>query len=105
MENRELTPVVEMINNIQFIAAAYNQIWTIKVYDTYCGKKTIAFVDERSGEEKLVFHNPDEKMALLIEEIRESDWMQVKEKYLVSDNFADTRVHLCEKEDVCLYHN
>lgn len=105
MENRELTTVVEMINNIQFIAAAYKQIWTIKVYDTACGKKTIAFVDERSGEEKLVFHNPDEKMALLIEEIRESDWMQVKEKYLVSDNFADTRVRLCEKEDVYLYHN
>lgn len=105
MENRELTTVVEMINNIQFIAAAYNQIWTIKVYDNSCGKKTIAFVDERSGEEKLVFHNPDEKMALLIEEICESDWMQVKEKYLVSDNFVDTRIHLCEKEDAYLYHN
>lgn len=101
MEIQKLATVVEMINNIQFIAAAYNQIWTIKVYDTPCGKQTIAFVDERSGEEKLVFHNPDEKMALLMGEIRESGWMQVKEKYLASDNFVDTRVRLCEKEYTC----
>jgi len=105
MEKQELTTVVEMINNIQFIAAAYNQIWTIKVYDTPCDKKTIAFVDERSGEEKLVFHNPDEKMALLMEEIRESSWMQVKEKYLASGGFAETRVHLCEKECQCHCHD
>lgn len=105
MKNQELTTVVEMINNIQFIAAAYNQIWTIKVYNTPCGKKTIAFVDERSGEEKLVFHNPDEKMTLLMEEIRKFDWMQVKEKYLASSEFADTRVRLCEKECQCYCHD
>lgn len=105
MENRELAIVVEMINNIQFIAAAYNQIWTIKIYDTPCGEQTIAFVDERSGEEKLVFHNPDKKMALLMEEIRKYGWMQVKEKYLTSGDFADTRVHLCEKECTCHCHD
>lgn len=105
MENLECTTVVEMINNIQFIAAAYNQIWTIKICDTPCGKKTIAFVDERSGEEKLVFHHPDEKMALLMEEIRESGWMQVKEKYLASDEFSDARVHLCDKECQCHCHD
>lgn len=105
MKNQELTTVVEMINNIQFIAAAYNQIWTIKVYDTPCGKKTIAFIDERSNEEKLVFHNPDKKMALLMEKIRESSWAQVKEKYLISSDFVDTRVRLCEKEYTCHCHN
>ena len=98
MENKDLTAVVELINHIQFIAAAYSQIWTIKVYDIPNGKKTVAFIDERSGEEKLVFHNPDEKMALLIKEICESDWMQVKEKYLASGNLTDTRIHLCEKQ-------
>lgn len=105
MQHQELIAVVEMINNIQFIAAAYNQIWTIKIYDTPCGKKTIAFVDERSGEEKLVFHNPDEKMALLMEEIRELGWMQVKEDYLASSEFADARLHLCEKECTCHCHD
>lgn len=102
--NEELITVVELINNIQFIAAAYNQIWTIKVYDTPCGKKTIAFIDERSDEEKLVFHNPDEKMALLINEIRAIGWMQVKEKYLVSDEFSTSRVYLCEKDCTCHCH-
>ena len=96
-KNQELIPVVELVNNIQFIAAAYNQIWTIKIYDTPCGEKTIAFVDERSEEEKLVFHNPDKKMAMLIDEIRAGDWMQVKEKYLTSDGFYASRVCLCEK--------
>ena len=105
MENRELTTVVEMINNIQFIAAAYNQIWTIKIYDTPCGKKTVAFIDERSGEEKLVFHNPDEKMALLINEIRAKGWMQVKKEYLASDKFSTARVHLSEKEYTCNCHD
>lgn len=105
MKNQKLTTVVEMINNIQFIASAYNQIWTIKIFDTPCGKETIAFVDERSGEEKMVFHNPDEKMALLIEEIREFGWMQTKEKYLISGEFSASRVHLCEKECHCHCHD
>lgn len=97
--------VVEMINNIQFIAAAYNQIWTIKVFDTACGKETIAFIDERSGEEKLVFHNPDEEMQKVIKEIRTSGWMTVKEKYLSSIEFSDSRVLLCEKDCNCHCHN
>lgn len=105
MEERiDVTAVVELINNIQFIASAYNQIWTIKVFDTPCGKETIAFIDERSGEEKMVFHHPDEKMSELIKEIRESGWMWVKEKYLGSGEFSRSRVHLCEKECNCHCH-
>lgn len=102
--SKELVTVVEMINNIQFIAAAYNQLWTIKVFDTPCGKKTIAFIDERSGEEKLVFHNPDKKMAILMEEVREKGWMIVKEQYLNSEEFSSARVHLCEQECTCNCH-
>lgn len=106
MENKQNpTAVVELVNNIQFIAAAYNQIWTIKVFDTRCGKKTIAFIDERSGEEKLVFHNPDELMSELITEIRENGWMNVKEKYLNSVEFSNSRLHLCEQECNCHCHH
>lgn len=104
-KNQELIPVVELINYIQFVAAAYNQIWTIKVHDTPCDKDTIAFIDERSGEEKLVFHNPDERMALLMNEIRAKGWMQVKEEYLASDELSASRVHLCEKECTSYYHD
>lgn len=106
MENKHNpAAVVELINNIQFIAAAYNQIWTIKVFDTPCGKKTIAFIDERSGEEKLVFHNPDELMSELIDEIREDGWMNIKEKYLSSVEFSNARLHLCEQECNCHCHH
>lgn len=105
MENKNPTAVVELINNIQFIAAAYNQIWTIKIFDTNCGKKTIAFIDERSGEEKLVFYNPDVLMSALITEIRENGWMNVKEKYLNSTEFSNSRLHLCEKECDCQCHH
>ena len=104
-KNQELIPVVELINHIQFVAAAYNQIWTIKVYDTPCDKETIAFTDERSGEEKLVFHNPDEKMALLMNEIRAKGWMQVKKEYLASNELSTSRVHLCEKKCTSHYHD
>ena len=104
-EEKKVIPVVEMLNNIQFIAAAYNQIWTIRAMDTACGKNTIAFVDERSGEEKMVFHHPDGLMTVLLKEIRENGWMRVKEKYLLNDDFNTNRVYLCEKECNCHCHH
>jgi len=97
MELQNLVPVIEMLHNVVYIAAAYNQIWTIKAFDTPCGKHTIALVDERTGEEKLVFHNPDEKMAELVEEVRTQGWDVIRRKYLDNpNNFDNMRVHLCD---------
>lgn len=106
MELNNLIPVIEMLHNIVFIASAYNQIWTIKAFDTACGKHTIALVDERSGEEKLVFHNPDKRMAEFVEEVRTYGWYTIRHKYLENpNNFDDMRVHLCDKECKCHCHS
>lgn len=94
----DITPVIELLNNFLYIASAYNQIWTIKVItlSTSCG---IAFVDERSGEVKMTFHNPDEKMLYAASEIRKKGWAQVKKEYLMEPmKFNEARIHLCEKE-------
>lgn len=105
MELENLVPVIEMLHNIVYVAAAYNQIWTIKAFDTACGKHTIALVDERTGEEKLVFHNPDEKMAEFVEEVRTVGWNAIRHKYLDNpEHFENMRVHLCDHECRCNCH-
>lgn len=106
MELTNLVPVIELLHNIMYIASAYNQFWTIKAFDTACGKHTIALVDERSGEEKLVFHNPDEKMAEFVEEVRSLGWDVIKHKYLGNpENFDSMRVYLCDSSCDCACHS
>lgn len=95
-----ITPIVEFLNNIKFLASAYNQIWTIKktkINDEY----TIAFVDDVSGAKKMILVNPDPLMEKAINEIVEKGWFTVKEEYLLNPepHFEETRVILTEAED------
>lgn len=99
-ENVNITPIIEFLNNVKFLAAAYNQIWVIKktkVNDEY----TIAFVDDRTGEKKMVLVNPDELMQQAIDEIVARGWYEVKEDYLLTTEkyFDEARVILTEAEN------
>lgn len=103
-ENREgeitITPVIELLNNIKFLAAAYNQMWVIKKMK-YDGEDTIAFVDDVTGLKKMILVNPDPLMQEAIDEIVRRGWFSVKEEYLLNTDphFEEARVILTEAED------
>ena len=95
-----ITPVIELLNNIKFLAAAYNQMWVIKkmkLNDEY----TIAFVDDVTGEKKMILVNPDPLMQEAIDEIVAKGWFTVKEEHLLTTepHFEEARVILTEAED------
>ena len=95
-----ITPIVEFLNNIKFLASAYNQMWVIKktkINDEY----TIAFVDDVSGAKKMILVNPDPLMEKAIDEIVEKGWFTVKEEYLLNPepHFEGARVILTEADD------
>ena len=94
-----ITPIVEFLNNIKFLASAYNQIWTIRK-TKFEGETTIAFVDDATNQKKMIIINPDPLMEKTIEEIVEKGWFSVKEEYLLNadPHFEDTRVLLTEVE-------
>lgn len=99
-ENVNITPIIEFLNNVKFLASAYNQIWVIKkikINDEY----TIAFVDDRTGEKKMVLVNPDALMQQAIDEIVARGWYEVKEDYLLTTEkyFDEARVILTEAEN------
>ncbi len=96
----DITPIIEFLNNIKFLASAYNQMWVIKkmkLNDEY----TIAFVDDRTGEKKMILVNPDPLMQQAIDEIVARGWFTVKEDYLLTNEkyFDETRVVLTEAEN------
>ena len=96
----DITPIIEFLNNIKFLASAYNQMWVIKkmkLDDEY----TIAFVDDRTGEKKMILVNPDPLMQLAIDEIVARGWFIVKEDYLLTNEryFDEARVILAESEN------
>ena len=103
-ENREgeitITPIIEFLNNIKFLAAAYNQMWVIKKMK-YDGEDTIAFVDDVTGLKKMILVNPDPLMQEAIDEIVRRGWFSVKEEYLLNaePHFEEARVILTEAED------
>ena len=103
-ENKEgeitITPVIELLNNIKFLAAAYNQMWVIKKMK-YDGEDTIAFVDDVTGLKKMILVNPDPLMQEAIDEIVRRGWFSVKEEYLLNTDphFEEARVILTEAED------
>ena len=95
-----ITPIIEFLNNIKFLAAAYNQMWVIKkmrINDEY----TIAFVDDVTGLKKMILVNPDPLMHEAIDEIVRRGWFSVKEEYLLTTepHFEEARVVLTEVED------
>ena len=92
-----ITPIVEFLNNIKFLASAYNQIWTIRK-TKFEGEDTIRFVDDVTGQTKMILVNPDPLMQRAIDEIIEKGWFDVKEEYLVNaePHFEETRVLLTE---------
>ena len=92
-----ITPIVEFLNNIKFLASAYNQIWTIRK-TKFEGETTIAFVDDATNQKKMIIINPDPLMEKAIDEIVEKGWFSVKEEYLLNadPHFEDTRVVLTE---------
>ena len=95
-----ITPIVEFLNNIKFLASAYNQMWVIKK-KKYDDNYTIAFVDDVTGLTKMVLVNPDPLMQQAIDEIVEKGWFTVKEEYLLNadPHFEEARVILTEAED------
>ena len=95
-----ITPIVEFLNNIKFLAAAYNQMWVIKK-KKYDDNYTIAFVDDVTGLTKMVLVNPDPLMEKAIDEIIEKGWFAVKEEHLLTTNphFNESRVVLVEADD------
>ena len=103
-ENKEgeitITPIIEFLNNIKFLAAAYNQMWVIKKMK-YDGEDTIAFVDDVTGLKKMIIVNPDPLMQEAIDEIVRRGWFSVKEEYLLNTDphFEEARVILTEAED------
>ena len=98
--NITITPIIEFLNNIKFLASAYNQIWTIKKM-VLNGEDTIAFVDEVTGQKKMILVNPDPLMQQAIDEIVSRGWFSVKEEHLLTteSHFNETRVILTEAED------
>ena len=103
-ENNEgeitITPVIELLNNIKFLAAAYNQMWVIKKM-RFNDEDTIAFVDDVTGLKKMIIVNPDPLMQEAIDEIVRRGWFSVKEEYLLNTDphFEEARVILTEAED------
>ena len=103
-ENKEgeitITPIIEFLNNIKFLASAYNQMWVIKKMK-YDGEDTIAFVDDVTGLKKMILVNPDPLMQEAIDEIVRRGWFSVKEEYLLNTepHFEEARVILTEAED------
>lgn len=100
VESTDITPIIEFLNNIKFLASAYNQMWVIKkmkLNDEY----TIAFVDDRTGEKKMILVNPDPLMQQAIDEIVARGWFTVKEDYLLTNEryFDESRVILAESEN------
>ena len=95
-----ITPVIELLNNIKFLAAAYNQMWVIKKMKLN-DEDTIAFVDDVTGLKKMIIVNPDPLMQEAIEEIVRRGWFSVKEEYLLNaePHFEEARVILTEAED------
>lgn len=93
-----ITPIVEFLNNIKFLAAAYNQMWVIRK-KKYNGNDTIAFVDDVTGLTKMVLVNPDPLMEKTIDEIVERGWFAVKEEHLLSGDFNESRVVLTETSE------
>ena len=95
-----ITPIVEFLNNIKFLASAYNQMWVIKKMK-YDGEDTIAFVDDVTGLKKMILVNPDPLMQQAIDEIISRGWFTVKEEYLLNteSHFEEARVILTEAED------
>ena len=95
-----ITPVIELLNNIKFLAAAYNQMWVIKKMKLN-DEDTIAFVDDVTGLKKMIIVNPDPLMQEAIDEIVRRGWFSVKEEYLLNTDphFEEARVVLTEAED------
>ena len=95
-----ITPIVEFLNNIKFLASAYNQMWVIKKM-VLNGKNTIAFVDDVTDEYKMVLVNPDPLMEKAIDEIVEKGWFTVKKEHLINTepHFEEARVILTEAEN------
>lgn len=95
-----ITPIIEFLNNIKFLASAYNQMWVIKKM-VLNGEDTIAFVDDVTGLKKMILVNPDPLMQEAIDEIVRRGWFSVKEEYLLNTepHFEEARVILTEAED------
>lgn len=95
-----ITPIIEFLNNIKFLASAYNQMWVIKKVKLN-DEDTIAFVDDVTGLKKMIIVNPDPLMREAIDKIVRRGWFSVKEEYLLNTepHFEEARVILTEAED------
>lgn len=97
----EVTPVVELLNNFLFLASAYNQIWNYQILEN----GALGIIDERSGEVKAVFYNPDERMQKAVQTIAECGWVDTKHNFLVEATTLKPRVYICDANCTCECHN
>lgn len=99
-DNSNITPVIEFINHLLCLAAAYNQIWQVETRNIN-GKVGLMLVDDITKDIKVNFENPDIVMQKAIEEIDKIGWIGVKEKYLYSDiyNEEEQRIILTNNND------
>ena len=77
--------IIELLNNIKYLAASYNQIWKYRIREIN-GTDYLTAVDDRTGEIKLVFANPDAQMQHVMKLFKESGWVEVKNEYLLSES-------------------
>ena len=94
-DNNDITPIIEFINNLLNLAAAYNQIWTVETKNVE-GNINLMLIDDITKDVKVKFENPDIIMQKVIGEIDKIGWIGMKEKYLYSNtyNAAKQRVIL-----------
>lgn len=79
-----ISNVVHLLTNFKYLAASYNQFWKYDIVHIEADDEGyLAAVDERSGEVKLLFTNPDEKMKQFIEMVKERGWLEIKKEYLI----------------------
>lgn len=76
--------VVHLLTNFKYLAASYNQFWKYDIVHIEADDEGyLAAIDERSGEVKLLFTNPDEKMHQFIDMVKERGWLEIKKEYLI----------------------
>lgn len=78
---QQTPPILLVLVNMCYVAAEQGFIWTIRT-----NGDSIAFVDEHTGQEKMIITNPDEDTKLLAKEIDALGWHLVKQKYLTIDD-------------------
>ena len=84
-----ITNVVHLLTNFKYLAAGYHQFWKYDIIHlNTSGEDCLAAIDERTGEPKMIFTNPDPKMKQFVDLVKELGWMEIKKRYLIDQSEA-----------------